>query len=91
MADNHIPGPRVLMLDLQGQNLSMEERRLLSRQAVGGVILFSRNFPNRASCGIWIGEIRGMQAGDSAGGDQGADEFNASGQVFSAAGTLQVF
>lgn len=56
MADNHIPG--VLMLDLQGQNLTMEERRLLSRQAVGGVILFSRNYTEPKQLRDLIAEIR---------------------------------
>ena len=50
MADNHIPG--VLMLDLQGQNLTMEERRLLSRQAVGGVFFSLAITKNPSSCGI---------------------------------------
>ena len=66
MADNHIPG--VLMLDIQGQNLTMEERRLLSRQAVGGVILFSRNYSEPSQLrGFDRGNPR-MQAGDAAGG-----------------------
>ena len=67
MADNNIPGG-VLMLDIQGQKLSMEERQLLSRQAVGGVILFSRNFSEpKPIAGPDHGNPR-MQAGDSAGG-----------------------
>ena len=69
MADNNIPGiPGVLMLDIQGQKLSMEERQLLSRQAVGGVILFSRNFSEPSQLRDLITEIRESQAGDSAGG-----------------------
>ena len=56
MADNHIPG--VLMLDIQGQHLSTEERRLLSRQAVGGVILFSRNYTEPKQLRDLIAEIR---------------------------------
>lgn len=59
MADNNIPGiPGVLMLDIQGQKLSMEERQLLSRQAVGGVILFSRNFSEPSQLRDLIREIR---------------------------------
>ena len=56
MADNHIPG--ALMLDIQGQQLSMQERQLLSRQAVGGVILFSRNFSEPRQLRDLITEIR---------------------------------
>ena len=64
MADNNIPG--ALMLDIQGQKLSMEERQLLSRQAVGGVILSRAISPNRGQ-GPDHGNPR-IQAGDSAGG-----------------------
>ena len=56
MKDNHIPG--VLMLDIQGQKLSTEERHLLSRQAVGGVILFSRNYSEPRQLRDLITEIR---------------------------------
>ena len=51
MADNNIPGiPGVLMLDIQGQKLSMEERQLLSRQAVGASFCSLAISPNRANC-----------------------------------------
>ena len=56
MAENHIPG--VLMLDIQGQHLSQEECRLLSRQSVGGVILFSRNYTEPKQLRELIAEIR---------------------------------
>ena len=56
MPDNHTHG--ALMLDIQGQKLSLEERQLLSRQAVGGVILFSRNFSEPSQLRDLIMEIR---------------------------------
>ena len=54
--NNIIPG--ALMLDIQGQKLSVEERQLLSRPAVGGVILFSRNFSEPRQLQDLVTEIR---------------------------------
>ena len=56
MNENQIPG--VLMLDIQGQNLSAEERQLLSHQAVGGLILFSRNYSEPDQLRDLIAEVR---------------------------------
>ena len=56
MTDDKTPG--VLMLDIQGQYLSAEDRQLLSRQAVGGLILFSRNYTEPDQLRGLIAEIR---------------------------------
>ena len=80
MADNNIPG--ALMLDIQGQKLSMEERQLLSRQAVGGVILFSRNFSEPSQLRDLIRKSANASRRFCWRLIRRADESNASGQVF---------
>ena len=37
----------VLLMDLQGQQLTEEEKQLLASPAVAGVILFDRNYYDR--------------------------------------------
>ena len=46
------------MLDLSGLALTLMERRLLARPAVGGVILFARNYRSKAQLKKLIAEIR---------------------------------
>ena len=88
MPDNHTHG--ALMLDIQGQKLSLEERQLLSRQAVGGVILFSRNFSEPRQLRDLIREIANASQRSCWRSIRRADESNASDQVFQTAGTVQV-
>ncbi len=47
-----------LMLDLEGLQLSTDERELLSRPQVGGLILFSRNFESKKQLQDLISDIR---------------------------------
>ena len=49
----------VLVLDLQGTELTTRESRLLQLSSVAGVILFSRNFHNRKQLSTLISAIRG--------------------------------
>ncbi len=51
-----------LMLDLEGTNLTTEERALLLRPAVGGVIFFARNFESREQIQTLASEIREVRA-----------------------------
>ena len=55
---NHhaIPGP--LMLDLKGLSLDRDEQGLLQHSAIGGVILFARNYESRAQLRALITAIR---------------------------------
>ncbi len=46
-----------LMIDLKGKSLDAEERRWLASPAVGGVILFSRNFADRRQLMDLVAEI----------------------------------
>ncbi len=46
-----------LMIDLKGPGLDAEERSWLQSSAVGGVILFTRNFRTLAQLGELVGEI----------------------------------
>lgn len=51
-----------LMLDLEGPGLSHEERDLLLRPEVGGVILFARNIISRAQISELCADIRELRA-----------------------------
>lgn len=53
--------PGRLMLDLEGQQLSAEERQLLQRSPVGGVILFSRNIVDQQQVAELASEIRALR------------------------------
>ena len=54
---NEMPlGP--LMVDVTGTTLSDADKNLLSRPAVGGVILFSRNFESRDQLRSLTAEIK---------------------------------
>lgn len=50
--------PGVLMLDLQGTELSEDERQLLTHPQVGGVVLFSRNIRDMAQVQALVADIR---------------------------------
>src|SRR5690554_2278293 len=47
-----------LMLDIEGVQLTDEDRSLLTEPAVGGLILFSRNFENLAQLQALVAEVR---------------------------------
>ena len=49
------------MVDLEGTTLSAEERRLLERPQVGGVILFSRNYRSREQVAALVAEIHALR------------------------------
>ncbi|MEN9728814.1 MAG: hypothetical protein RL434_3180, partial [Pseudomonadota bacterium] len=50
-----------LMIDIQGTTLNAEDRNLLSHPAVGGVILFSRNYESRAQLTALTREIHALR------------------------------
>src|SRR5690554_9557 len=50
-----------VMLDLEGTALTAEERRLLKRPEVGGVILFARNTESAEQVRALAGEIRRLR------------------------------
>lgn len=50
-----------LMLDLQGTELTSEERELLCHPAAGGVILFSRNYQSPEQVAALIADIHGLR------------------------------
>jgi beta-N-acetylhexosaminidase len=51
-----------LMLDLQGPELSEEEREMLLHPAAGGVILFSRNYHSPEQIAALVSEIHALRA-----------------------------
>lgn len=55
--------PGVLMLDLQGNSLTEDERELLRHPQVGGVILFSRNIVDANQVRTLVAEIRHCRPG----------------------------
>ena len=50
------------MLDLEGESLTTEETRLLLHPAVGGVILFSRNYSSREQLSELCNAIHGLRS-----------------------------
>ncbi len=52
----------VLMLDLDGPQLSQEEEEILRHPGVGGVILFSRNFVDVGQVQALVGAIRAQRS-----------------------------
>ena len=50
-----------LMIDLQGTEISAEERQWLSHPAVGGVILFTRNYQNKDQITSLIRELHAIK------------------------------
>lgn len=50
------------MLDLQGQQLTAEERELLGHPLVGGIILFSRNYQHPEQLSALCAEIHGLRS-----------------------------
>jgi beta-N-acetylhexosaminidase len=50
------------MLDIEGQSLSPADRDLLREPAVGGVILFTRNFESADQVADLVAEIRALRS-----------------------------
>lgn len=58
VTNTNAPVPGILMLDLEGPELTEDEQALLLEPAVGGVILFSRNVRDREQVRQLTGQIR---------------------------------
>ena len=50
-----------VMLDIDGLTLSPADRDLLQQPAVGGVVLFSRNFESAAQVADLVADIRALR------------------------------
>lgn len=50
-----------VMLDIEGQSLTAQDRQLLAHSAVGGVILFSRNFSDALQLQALVAEIHALR------------------------------
>ena len=61
MSDTMV-GP--LMVGLEGQSLSAQERVWLGHPSIGGVILFSRNYSNPAQLGDLVASIKSIKSPD---------------------------
>ena len=55
-----------VMLDIEGLSLSPADRDLLREPAVGGVILFSRNYESPQQVTNLVADIRSLRLLDSA-------------------------
>ena len=51
-----------LMIDVQGLALDAADREILSHPAVGGVILFARNYASREQVRALIAEIHALRS-----------------------------
>jgi beta-N-acetylhexosaminidase len=61
MSEQHSMSIGPLMVDLEGEVLSEEDRGLLHLPAVGGVILFARNYSSPEQLAALTGEIRRLR------------------------------
>jgi beta-N-acetylhexosaminidase len=50
-----------VILDIKGLTLTDDEARLLRRPIVGGLILFSRNYQDRAQLAALVGQVRALR------------------------------